>query len=354
MKKVLKFMLVCLLCLSGISLIYILFVILYPWAMEFKPDQRMQIPVDVQAAAPLPGDTVYRVLTWNIGYAGLGQEMDFFYEGGKRVRPTKEENLRYLEGISRFLSGCESVDFMLLQEIDFNSARSYRVNQFDLLQESLSYYQAVRASNYRSAFVPVPLAHPMGKVDAGQATFSLHPPMQAERIATPGSYSWPTRLFMLKRCFLVSAYPLANGRSLLIYNIHNSAFDDATNLREQELVLLKELISADYQRGDYVVVGGDWNQNPAGWRLPLHPAYKLTTRWPIEPGYMPAGWTWAYDPKLPTNRDVHEPFQESSTTCTLLDFFLVSPNIRVEQVETLDLHFEHSDHQPVILTFRLE
>jgi len=32
----------------------------------------------------------FSLINWNIGYAGLGQEMDFFYDGGEGVRPTKK------------------------------------------------------------------------------------------------------------------------------------------------------------------------------------------------------------------------------------------------------------------------
>ena len=31
----------------------------------------------------------FNVVTWNIGYAGLDREMDFFYDGGTRVRPAR-------------------------------------------------------------------------------------------------------------------------------------------------------------------------------------------------------------------------------------------------------------------------
>ena len=57
----------------------------------------------------------FTFLTWNIGYSGLGKNMDFFYEGGTRIKPEKKEFKGYLEGIFQYLLSMDSVDFILLQ-----------------------------------------------------------------------------------------------------------------------------------------------------------------------------------------------------------------------------------------------
>jgi endonuclease/exonuclease/phosphatase family metal-dependent hydrolase len=279
--------------------------------------------------------------------------MDFFYEGGRMVRPDREQNRGYLEGILDFLGKKESTDFMIIQEIDFRSKRSYGTDQFEAVQAKLDGHHGDYAINYKSAFVPSPFREPMGRVKAGQATFSRHIPASASRIATPGAYAWPVRLFMLKRCFLVSRYPVENGRELVLFNIHNSAFDDAGDLREKELELLRELALSEYTAGHYVVIGGDWNQNPPGWTPSPGRKYLAKELWPIEGDYMPEGWTWAFDPAWPTNREVSKPFNIRETLCTSLDFFLVSPNISVDGTEALDMEFRFSDHQPVIMGFTL-
>ena len=42
------------------------------------------------------------------------------------------------------------------------------------------------------------------------------------------------------------------------------------------------------------------------------------------------------------------------TFVTLIDFYLVSPNIRVEEVKGINIKFRYSDHQPVRLKVSLE
>jgi endonuclease/exonuclease/phosphatase family metal-dependent hydrolase len=41
------------------------------------------------------------------------------------------------------------------------------------------------------------------------------------------------------------------------------------------------------------------------------------------------------------------------TTCSTIDFFLISPNIEVLEIRTLDLEFENSDHLPVLMKIKL-
>jgi endonuclease/exonuclease/phosphatase family metal-dependent hydrolase len=140
----------------------------------------------------------------------------------------------------------------------------------------------------------------------------------------------------------------------VVFNVHNSAFGDEKELREQEMALLKQYLIEAYEQGNYVIAGGDWNQNPPGFNPSGITTYKTRENWPLPAEFMPAGWTWSFDPLLPTNRDVAAPFNPDTTRCTLLDFFLTSPNIEVTKIKTMDLGFMNSDHQPVIITVNLK
>ena len=71
---------------------------------------------------------------------------------------------------------------------------------------------------------------------------------------------------------------------------------------------------------------------------------------------MPKGWQWVYDKTEPTNRKLYQVLSSKAyedTYKTLIDFYLVSPNIEVLDVKTKDLKFASSDHQPVHLRFTL-
>ena len=121
---------------------------------------------------------------------------------------------------------------------------------------------------------------------------------------------------------------------------------------------LRQFLLEAYDDGNYVVVGADWNQCP-----PNHPYYKFMgeknenySQTNIEEDFMPEGWQWVFDNTEPTNRKLYQVLSESDyedTYKTLIDFYLVSPNIEVLEVRTKNLKFAFSDHQPVHLQFTL-
>ncbi len=340
--------------LGLILALVMLFLLFLGWQTitEFKPPDRQAINVGNNST---PVDDTLSLVTWNIGYFGLGAEMDFFYEGGKMVRPERDLYSKYLnEGLARIRSFSNS-DFIMLQEIDTSSHRTYNDNQFRKVRELMPEFHSFYASNY-NAWVPVPLKKPMGKVNAGIVTLSKTEPIEAKRVSFHSSYSWPMRLFQLKRCFLELRFNTKDGKQLIIVNTHNSAFEDASSMREQELAMLKNLMEEEYSKGNYLIIGGDWNQNPAPYDTnAVLDDYKAGVITPgIPEDFLPEGWQYAYDSLHTTNRYVKTPYIEGKTGSTLIDFFVVSPNIEVLKVETTPTHFKESDHQPVRLKVRLK
>ncbi len=297
----------------------------------------------------------FSLMNWNIGYAGLGKDMDFFYDGGTGVRPTRELSKKYLANIIDFVTHNDTVDFWLLQEVDLKSKRSYYINEVELLTESKKESHNVFAQNYKVPFVPVPVNAPLGYVESGLLLFSGFTPTEAIRYAYPLIASWPDKLFLLDRCFILNRFPLENGNDLIIINTHNSAYVYDSVLRVKELQIIKKVMIDEYGKGNYVIAGGDWNQNPPGY-MPSgdynkHKFFKSKVK--MNPDFMPDGWKWGYDDKAPTNRQNDKPFKvgENGTTC--LDYYLVSPNIEIIDVEVIDLKFEDSDHNPIYLRVKL-
>jgi endonuclease/exonuclease/phosphatase family metal-dependent hydrolase len=314
---------------------------------EVETLYRSANPDTITVTAPV------RCLSWNIGYGGLGSDMDFFYDGGKQVRTSKERTITNLDKISKFLQANDTMDFIFLQEVDNNAQRTYHRDEFRQFSEALSIYKPFFAMNYNSKFVPVPPTHPMGMVKSGLATYSRYIPSVVQRINFPGDPSWPVVLFELDRCFMVCRFPLSNGKELVVLNSHNSAFDNGS-LKTQEMSYLKNFVENEYSLGNYVLVGADWNQNPPGFDPNSFGVPSSTGRFrlfSIKPDYLDTGWTFAYDPSTPSNRDLLAPYNSETTFTTILDFYLSSPNMVNTWVKTIDLNFENSDHNPVIASF---
>lgn len=300
-------------------------------------------------------DSVYSLLSWNIGYAGLGDDMDFFYDGGARVRGSYDRTRINLDSVRHFLKRNSDQTFIGLQEVDIRSKRSYKLNEKDTICHLLA-YPSVFAINYLVGFVPVPPSSPMGLVNSGILSLSQFQPSKSVRYAYPGMFSWPNRLFNLRRCMLVNHFPAGNGKEFILINTHLSAFDDGS-LKKQEMQFLKDYVLAEYAKGNFVIVGGDWNQSPPGFPLTAFgPNYQsedfiLSN---IPENFLPTGWKWAYDSQSPTNRYLNTSYIPGTTFCCLIDFFLVSPNIEVVENKTFNLNFRNSDHNPITMKFRLK
>jgi endonuclease/exonuclease/phosphatase family metal-dependent hydrolase len=328
---------------------------IYATLTDYEPPEQVVVYRSAHPDTLAVPDT-FSVMTWNIGYCGLGKEMDFFYDGGKQVRASRENTLKYLKGVRDFLTANDSLDFMLLEEVDLHSKRTYFINELDTFKKYLPGYKAFFALNYKVSFVPVPVTQPMGKVESGLVLLSKYEPVFVERRDFPGQYDWPTRLFMLDRCFMVAHYVLNDGHELQVIVTHNSAFDGG-KLKKEEMAYLKDYLLAEAEKGNRIIVGGDWNQNPPGFKdqdFNKTSGYKNFVANAIPEDYMPSGWQWASDLSVMSNRANLAPYEPGKTPTTLLDFFLLSPGTEVIRVKGIDLGFEYSDHQPVTMIFRCD
>jgi endonuclease/exonuclease/phosphatase family metal-dependent hydrolase len=160
---------------------------------------------------------------------------------------------------------------------------------------------------------------------------------------------------MLDRCLLVQRYDLSSGKQMLVVNLHNSAYDNTGKLKAQEMAYLKNFITQEYEKGNYVIVGGDWNQNPPGFdnntfSRNLKETYPQTA---VMADFMPADWKWAFDATTASNRNLVTAYDKDKTFTTLIDFFLLSPNVDLVSVKGAHVGFQFSDHQPVKLQVKL-
>ncbi|MFC2115538.1 endonuclease/exonuclease/phosphatase family protein [Bacteroidota bacterium] len=328
-----------------------LFILVYGTLSDYKPDE--QTLLTENSEAPALEDSTFNIMIWNIGFCGLGHKMDFFYDGGKGVRSDKTTTQANLQGVIDYVETLDSCDFFLFQEVDIKSKRSYRVNQLDVLEEKLAARHVSFGKNFDVFFNPVPPRAPIGKVYSGIATLGPEVPSSSIRYSFPGNYGWPMGVFMLDRCFLVNRYPLVGGKDLLVINTHNSAYDDGT-LKKGQMDYLHGFLIEEYGKGNYIVVGGDWNQTPDGF-VPQFEENKFDDVQPsyIEKDYLSGDWTWLYDPSVPTNRRIDIPYVPGVSRTTVIDFYLLSPNLEPLGVSGIKMGFVHSDHQPVLASFKL-
>lgn len=320
------------------------------WQAEWKPSE-----IEIQSTGGMQADVIdkdtLKIVSWNIGYAGLGEDTDFFYDGGKAVQCSKEQTQQNLKGIIEFLKQHRDADFILLQEVDFDSKRSYHMNQYDSIRNALPEFMGWSGLNFVSPFVPIPVTDPIGEVRSGVVILSKYAPHEVLRLQYPGGFAFPERMFNLKRCLLTASFNMKElGNMLYINNTHNTAYDTG-GMREQEFSFLRNYLNGK----PYAVTAGDWNSNP--------PQYHASAKELNDPNFsplrmqaqdFPAQWHFVADTTIYSCRYLYEPYNEQTTTRTIIDFALTGDKISPISVKTVDLKFVNSDHNPVIFELKID
>jgi endonuclease/exonuclease/phosphatase family metal-dependent hydrolase len=349
----------------ALILLYFTVLFIHGWFTDWKPAE-VTVLSSRQAAfsGPVP-DTVLRVAIWNVGFGAQGNESDFFfddegmwYSGSSMVRCPRNLVDKNIDGALDYLKSSRA-DLYLLQEVDVRSDRSYNLPQWEMYQQALPDFAATMALNYVCPRVPIPLLEPWnayGSVESGLGTLSRYQPIEAIRYSLPGQYPMPDRMFQLDRCIGFHRYPTAKGPELVVMNIHNSAYDPGDKIKAIQLPYLRDLAVKEYEKGNYVLIGGDWNQCPPHFRFDTFMPARTQgyEQGNVPADFFPEDWVFAYDPGLSTNRKLRDPYIKGETFETLIDFFLVSPNLKVLSIKGQDQSYRFSDHQPVILDIRMD
>lgn len=340
-------------------IVIVLFVggfLLYMTITDYKPEAVIDLKVKNNSEQAFNRKETFSITTFNMGYAGLDQDENFFMDGGEHSRAkSKDKVLENLEAITAFLKDQDST-FNFVQEVDQDSSRSYHVNEVDHLEKQLPGYSSTFGQNYLVPWVPVPVFDPMGSVDSGILTLSKYKIDKSKRYQLYGQESWPRQLFELDRCAMEDRIHLDNGKDLVLLNVHLSAYDKGGKVRKQQLIFLNEYMKTEKQAGNYLIIGGDWN---------LHipntdpKQFATTEEWPdwlqsIPKSFDIAGYQWVADPGIPTVRSLIKSYKKGENFVANIDGFLVSENIEVIKVTGHNLEFEHSDHNPVTAVLRLK
>ena len=224
---------------------------------EYKPADVEPMPITVNTAGKqVPQNKEIELISWNVGFGALGKDADFAMDGGGNAPAADKAQVEAnLAGISECLGREKDASIYLLQESDFDSSRSYHID----FRDRIALAQNTFALNYSCPFVPFPWP-PFREVNSGLQTVSAYDIEQAERISLPCPFSWPLRTANLKRCLLVSYLPVeGSDKKLVLVNLHLEAYDDGEGKLAQMKQLL-DFIQDEYEKGNYVLAAGDFNQ----------------------------------------------------------------------------------------------
>lgn len=306
-------------------------------------------------------NTEYTALTYNVGFGAYTPDFTFFMDGGKSSwAASKASVVACIDGAAGVIREHQA-DFALIQEVDTDSTRSYHVDERDQITAQFPEYSSAFAVNYHSPFLFYPFTQPHGASNSGLLTLSDAAITSSLRRSLPVAES-VKKILDLDRAYTISRIPVENGKELVILNTHTSAYGTEGDLQTRQMKMMFEDMKAEYDKGNYVIAGGDWNHDFTG-----DSKFKLNNATPEDlealawcaefpADLIPEGFSRVTDYATglkPSTRNTDIPYSEDSFV-VILDGFIVSDNVETTYTDVIDTGFAYSDHNPVELRFFLK
>ena len=357
-KKIPLFLKILLWVMATIVVVFGVYAIYLFGSYKRIEDNVSLVPENVSSNGNVETGKELTIFTQNIGFGAYTSDYTFFMDGGTESWADSKESV--IECVDKAGNKALSFDpdFVVFQEVDFDGTRSYHVDEAAALKAKLNGYSSVFAQNFDSAFLFYPFTEPHGKNKSGILTLSKYNITSGLRRSYPISDSI-TKILDLDRCFSISRIPTDNGKELVIYNSHLSAYGGSDAIHSMQLNMLFEDMVKEYNKGNYVVAGGDFNddftdnslklldgldESPFGWTMPFPED--------VLPDGLSRCINYDNGAVIPTARNCDVPYKEGNFT-VIVDGFVVSDNIEVTSVNNIDTGFEYSDHNPVVMKFVL-
>ncbi len=308
---------------------FVLTIGFYLWASSpnLSPSEYAEIFESPKVKEARNGDE-FRILTYNIGYlSGMTNNL-----------PVEKPQSLFSGNMDLVLANLKRIDADLLafQEIDYDSDRSYNVDQHEVIAQ-LGYRYSAKTINWDKRYVPFPyfpFSMHFGKIISGQSVLSKYPIIEQERIELERNQDNPFYYdsFYLDRLAQVVKVRIS-GHNLVLIHVHLEAFDQQTRINQIEKL---RTIYAKYCTQGPTIMLGDFNSDPryenAGIAL-LEELIRTESA-----AFDRSRLINTYDSRNPSER---------------LDYIFYNTDFISEvNAEVIEEFGEASDHLPVLLTFK--
>lgn len=322
-------------------------------------------------------NTTLDCITYNMSYGIMDPDFTYYKaenkmangsstKGGSSRATNKDRVIINANGSAELVGKGvnSSVDFILFQDIDVDSTRSYYVDQKEILTNSLSTMAGVFAETGSSNYVVSPISSPLGRTDSRMATFSNKYISFRIRYSLPSNSEFMTKYGTNDNCVILTRFKTTGSSMLSIINVNVGIYEDE-DIRQKDLEALLKIM--DYElntKGNYCLVGGSFgyllngtdgeflnNMQSPSWSKNLPDTFNADVLNGI--GYSIARDEVAIDQSIGTVRDMSVSYSKGGSFEAIVDGFIVSKNISVDNVSVIDNGYLYSSHNPVKISFRL-
>ena len=332
----------------------------YVFGTYSRIEDNLELNVEGTAQETVETGKEYTAVSYNIGFGAYTADFTFFMDEGKESRArSKESVVECVDGTSATALSYQP-DFVLFQEVDTDSTRSHHVDEAQQILDRFAAagdFDHVFAQNYHSAYLMYPIPEPHGASNSGLLTMSKAKIDSALRRSLPIATGF-NKLLDLDRCYSISRLPVENGRELVLINVHLSAYGTDAAQGNAQLEMLFSDMKAEYEKGNYVVCGGDFNHDfTSDSKEYFNPGTDKTYSWcnPFPAEVVPEGFSRCTDYSegmIATSRYTNIPYSEDSFT-VILNRFVISDNVECKYIQNISTGYKYTDHNPVVLKFTL-
>jgi len=316
-------------------LLFVVVFFLYSSSATYNPADYYQVKEYNIIENQVDRDT-FKIMTFNIGYlSGMTNN-----RAEQRKEPMFNDNLN----LAVQVLNKENPDIIGFQEIDYNSARSFWVNQMDEIALQCEYPYGYQSVNWDKRYVPFPywpIRHHFGQILSGQSILSDYPIEQTETFVLdkPGSRSFITNAFYIDRLVQKAVLNLDSGQ-LVVLNLHLEAFDQETRVAQATVVRkLYDSLSSEMP----VLLIGDFNSTVPGGPYLSEAIEIIMGSDDIESAISLEQYN--------SNPEQYFTFSSGSPEY-MIDFIFYNPS-RIEKISSRVVNEmgEVSDHLPVVMEF---
>ncbi len=278
----------------------------------------------------ISNDSIFSIVTYNIGYlSGMTNNLAV-----ARPKSLFDENLnKVIYELKK-----TNADIVAFQEIDYNSNRSYFIDQQRELGK-LGYTYYGQNINWDKKYVPFPyypFSLHFGKILSGQSILSKYPILEQQRIALQRNVSNPFYYdsFYIDRLAQVCKIKIGDN-TLVLINVHLEAYDPET--RKKQMQQVKNLYIKYYKDFPTILLG-DFNSDIHNEDAAINLLLNLSD----------TGCA-AFDPAIAQNT-----FDATSPT-ERLDYIFYNKNyIKELDAKILGQFKVASDHLPLLMKFKFK
>lgn len=374
-KKIVKIIAITLACVIGAAALIIGGYVGYVAVQYYRIEDNFELQTENGRDKKAGLNDVFTVMTYNTGFGAYSPDYSFFMDTGVMDDGTevvgkyakgrdKADVKKNVDGQTDIIKNADA-DFYFLQEVDEKADRSYGINMKSVFSAAFENRSATYAENFHTANLFYPFNDPIGRTDAGILTLSSYNIQSTVRRSFPLTDNFIDKLFDLDRCFAVHYLPLeGSDKFLVLINLHMSAYDKGGAVRAQQLEMLNGVLKEERAKGNYVVAGGDFNHcliadyfESDEQALSHFESRQQVPEWVknsvLHNSELAEGFRIASDKDVATCRGADIPYEKGVNYTNTIDGFIVSDNVEVVAVNTLNTEYAFSDHNPVVLKFAL-